>query len=170
MLDIAEWRRMKSVGELRFEQSLPVKQKKDSSYGKQMVRQRRKFAKLQLPKAVEANLPFKSVPKEDKKLRKKAGDYASETSKNISKAVTAVIKTERERAIDSALNRLHTVKIDKVRKNLANKKVKMAEKIRKEQKIQELRDAHTRENRKMKHVKQGKAEESKRKRMRLGEA
>ncbi|CAD7958470.1 unnamed protein product [Amoebophrya sp. A25] len=177
MLDISEWRRMKTIGELRFEQSLPaaapnnakgaLKRAEDSNYGKQLIRERRKFAKLQLPKSVESNLPFKTVPKLEMRTRKKADEWATEESKMINRAVTSLLKTDREHQVDSALQRLQTVKVDKLRKNTERRKAKTLEKVRKEEKIQALRDAHTKENRKAKYVKQGKEEEKKRKKMRL---
>ncbi len=164
MLDIEDWRRMKSAGELRFEQNLQIQHKKDSLYGKQLLRQRRKFSKLQLPKSVEANLPFKTVPKnESKKSMPKPGTE----SRKINKAVTAVIRTDEERKQRSLLDRLNVVRKDKVKKNKDHKKQKWAEKASKEAKIQALRDAHTRNNRKMKHVKAGQAEQKKREKLRL---
>eukprot|EP00392_Amoebophrya_sp_AT5.2_P003940 g3945.t1 len=166
MLDIAEWRRMKSTGELRFEQSLPAPVKKDSKYGKQLVRTRRKFQKLQLPKAVEANLPFKSVPKQERALKKPA-QYANRESRMINKEATAVIRSDYERQQRSLLDRLNVVRKDKVKKNKDAKAVKKAEKQKKEAKIQELRDKHTRDNRKTKHVKAGRAEMKKREKLQL---
>ena len=61
MLDVDGWRKMKTVGQLRYEQGLAVESNKDSAYGKQVVRKRKKFSKLKLPKRIEANLPFATM-------------------------------------------------------------------------------------------------------------
>ncbi|KAG3026906.1 Ribosome biogenesis protein [Phytophthora cactorum] len=63
---------MKTTYELRKEQKLAVPVNPDSLY-KPIVRTERKFSALKVPKKLQANLPFASKPKEDKKKGDKKG-------------------------------------------------------------------------------------------------
>uniref|UniRef100_A0AAV1UN84 Bms1-type G domain-containing protein n=1 Tax=Peronospora matthiolae TaxID=2874970 RepID=A0AAV1UN84_9STRA len=67
---------MKTTYELRKEQKLAVPVNPDSLY-KPIVRKERKFAALKVPKKLQADLPFASKPKEDKKKGVKKGYLAS---------------------------------------------------------------------------------------------
>ena len=63
------WRGMKTKAELQVETNTPIQVNPDSIY-KPIVRPERKFAKLHVPKAVEAALPYANKPKLDKKHKK----------------------------------------------------------------------------------------------------
>ncbi|CAI5722101.1 unnamed protein product [Peronospora effusa] len=67
---------MKTTYELRKAQKLAVPVNPDSLY-KPILRTERKFAALKVPKKLQANLPFASKPKEDKKKGVKKGYLAS---------------------------------------------------------------------------------------------
>ncbi|EEY64317.1 ribosome biogenesis protein BMS1 [Phytophthora infestans T30-4] len=67
---------MKTTYELRKEQKLAVPVNPDSLY-KPIVRTERKFSALKVSKKLQANLPFASKPKEDKKKGVKKGYLAS---------------------------------------------------------------------------------------------
>jgi ribosome biogenesis protein BMS1 len=64
----AGWRKMKTVGEMRRERNEPVPVNKDSLY-KPIERKPRQFNPLHVPKALQAQLPFASKPKLEKKRR-----------------------------------------------------------------------------------------------------
>lgn len=67
------WVGMKTTGQLRYERGLNVPQKQDSLYKPIERPEQRKFGKLRVPKALEAQLPFASMPKlEQKKSKTKA--------------------------------------------------------------------------------------------------
>ncbi|KAG7380277.1 Glycoside hydrolase 2 (Mannanase, beta-galactosidase) [Phytophthora pseudosyringae] len=67
---------MKTTYELRQQQKLAVPVNPDSLY-KPIVRKERKFSALKVPKKLQANLPFASKPKEDKKKGAKKGYLGS---------------------------------------------------------------------------------------------
>ncbi|KAL7684327.1 putative ribosome biogenesis protein Bms1/Tsr1 [Plasmopara halstedii] len=69
---------MKTTYELRKELKLAVPVNPDSLY-KPIVRTERQFAALKIPKKLQANLPFASKPKEDKKKGTTKGYLASRT-------------------------------------------------------------------------------------------
>ena len=171
MLDVPEWRKMKTMGQLKYELGLKAgNDKKDSEYGVQNVRTRRKFSKLTLPARIEQNLPFKTLPKQDGISGvRKTKTINNLMTKKIAKAATAVIRSDREREEVSLLNRLHTVKRERQRVVGENKVRKKMEKAKKDKHIQERRDAHTKENLKKGYREMGKEEMKKRKRLRLGE-
>ncbi len=166
MLDTADWRRMKTIGELRYENSLEVPQQKDSSYGQaQQTRGKRKFTALKLPKALEMNLPIKSMPKNDKPKNK----ARSATSEAINKETTSRvgIMSEEEHARNSFITRLNTVQHERKRSEHAKTAKKWDDKNKRAAYIQAKRDVHTAEAKKRGYVKTGMEEERKRKKMRL---
>merc|ERR1712194_399528 len=179
MVDVKEWRRLKTIGELRFERGLNLEWKKEAiqpyEYGAKPEEIQQKFTKLQLSERLETALPFKSKAKDEISLKygsglkhekakvdtiqkrhkeavKKSAKDPTEThsreikilekqlarrdqSRDINKAVTAVIKTDQEHREASLLTRLYTAKKEKERKNSLRKamkfegKQKMAAKI-----------------------------------------
>lgn len=64
-----EWTGMRTVAQLRREQGLPVPVNTDSVY-RPVERQPRVFNRLQVPRALQAALPFKSKPKLEKAQRR----------------------------------------------------------------------------------------------------
>ena len=99
-----EWRKMKTVGELRRErvESIPVN--KDSLY-KPIERQPRKFNPLRIPKALQKELPFASKPKDEKKQQKQS--YMDRR---------AVVMEPGERKVHTLMQRINTIRNDKAAK------------------------------------------------------
>ncbi|XP_015283963.1 PREDICTED: ribosome biogenesis protein BMS1 homolog, partial [Gekko japonicus] len=56
------WTGMKTTGQLRHEKGIRLKQNKDSLY-KEIVREKKHFNMLHIPKALQKALPFKNKPK-----------------------------------------------------------------------------------------------------------
>jgi ribosome biogenesis protein BMS1 len=156
VVDVKDWRPAKLIGQLRHEQGLAVPNNPDSEYGKQLVRAERKFNSLRIPKSLEAALPFKTKPKNDAKQ-----------SKNKMRRKTAIISSDRERQINSLLERLHVVRSEKRKLRAAASSKKKATKRVKDKFIQDKRDEHTKEAKKKRYVKEGKQEGQRRKAMRL---
>jgi len=155
VIDVPQWRPAKSIGQLRVEAGVPVPDKRDSNYGKQFVRAERRFNPLKISKRLQNSLPFDRVAKLQMKARKNLRDKA------------AVVPTDRERAVNSLLNRLYTVRKEKERiRTQANTKRKaLAEKRQKF--IQDKRDSHQKESKKLRYIKEGQEQSKKRQRLRL---
>jgi len=156
VIDVPQWRPAKLIGELRAQAGVLVPDKRDSQYGKQFVRPERRFNTLKIPKALESALPFKTKPKLDTKKRK-----------NDLRSKVAIVSTDRERAINSLMTRLHTVRKEKkrIRQDASRKKKELKEK--REQFIQDKRDANTAETKKKRYIKEGHQEKHRRKALRL---
>lgn len=154
VIDVAGWRPARLIGELRATQGALVPDKNDSKYGKQLVRPERKFNALQVPKSLQAALPFgakvkHSGKKAETKLEKKA----------------AIVSSERELAVNDLLDRLYTVRDEKQRvRTVSNAKRKKAKDVR-DKFIQDKRDAHKRESKKKRYIKEGQVAAKKRKAM-----
>lgn len=156
VVDVAQWRPARLIGELRATNGMAVPNKTDSQYGKKLVRAERKFNPLKVPKALEASLPFKSKPKnESKKKKNKLGKKA------------AVVSSDHERAVNSLISRLYTVRKEKHRIRQDTKTKKKAIKEKREQFIVDKREVVSKEIRKKRYIKQGNEEVQKRKKMRL---
>jgi len=155
VIDVPHWRPAKSIGQLRVEAGVPVPDRRDSNYGKQFVRAERKFNSLKLSKRLQTSLPFDKVAKLQTKKRKNLRDKA------------AVVPTEHERAVNVLLSRLHTVRKEKerVRTQANTKRRALADKRQKF--IQDKRDAHQRESKKLRYIKEGQEQAKKRQRLRL---
>merc|ERR1711974_397924 len=97
---------------------------------------------------LEKALPWKTKPKLTPKKKK-----------NPLRKKAAIVATEREHQVNSLLNRLQTVRKEKhrIRKEASAKK----------KKVQEKRDAVTKEQKKKRYIKQGQQEVQRRKAMRL---
>lgn len=156
VVDAREWRPARLIGELRAVAGVVVPNRADSQYGKQYVRPERKFNPLRIPKQLEAALPFKTKPKNDKKRRK-----------NPLREKAAVVSSEREHAVNSLLQRLYTVQKQKRRIRVAANARKKAIKDKREQFVQDKREAHTKETRKKRYIKEGRTEATRRKAMKL---
>mmetsp|Transcript_89612 Transcript_89612/g.253996 ORF Transcript_89612/g.253996 Transcript_89612/m.253996 type:complete len:1065 (+) Transcript_89612:195-3389(+) len=156
VLDVKGWRPVRLIGELRANAGVPVPNNKNSQYGAQIVRPDRKFNPLKVPSSLEQSLPFTSKrvsapTKKMKPLRKK----------------TAVVSSDHEKAINSLLTRLRTVRNEKARLRTAANAKKKATKETHDKFIQAKRDEVTAETRKKRYIKQGQQEQRRRKVMRL---
>jgi len=155
VIDVPQWRPAKSIGQLRVEAGVPVPDKRDSNYGKQFVRAERKFNPLKLSKRLQNSLPFDVQKKLQAKKRTNLRDKA------------AVVPTDREQAVNSLLSRLYTVRKEKesIRTQANTKRKTLAEKRQKF--IQDKRDAHQKESKKLRYMKEGQEQAKKRQRLRL---
>ncbi|XP_030309268.1 ribosome biogenesis protein BMS1 homolog [Calypte anna] len=120
------WSGMKTTGQLRHEQGIKVKQNKDSLY-KPIVREKRHFNKLHIPKALQKALPFKNKPKTVEKKGKTPRDQWR----------PAVIREPHEKKISALLSALSTVNNYKVRKAKMKHKEQLKEYLKVKQKEDE---------------------------------
>ena len=95
---------MKTVGQLRFEQSLPIPVNPDSIY-KPIERQKRVFNKLQIPKALQQALPFKSKPKLEKSRNRETLERRR-----------AVVQDKEEKKLTTMVQQLNTIRNEKMAK------------------------------------------------------
>ncbi|KAI7870125.1 hypothetical protein BDF14DRAFT_1774923 [Spinellus fusiger] len=99
-----EWQGMRLTGQVRREQQLRAPQNVDSVY-KPIERKERRFNTLKIPKALQAELPFASKPKQ-----------ASPQSRKSYAAKRAVILEPEEKKIYTLMQQLNTLRNDKSRK------------------------------------------------------
>ncbi|NWI61551.1 BMS1 protein, partial [Calyptomena viridis] len=119
------WSGMKTTGQLRYERGIKLKQNKDSLY-KPIVREKRHFNKLHIPKALQKALPFKNKPKNLEKKGKTPKDQWR----------PAVIREPHEKKISALLSALSTVNNYKIRKA----KVRHQEQLKEYLKVKQKED------------------------------
>ncbi|CDH50760.1 gtp binding protein [Lichtheimia corymbifera JMRC:FSU:9682] len=119
-----EWRGMRLTGEVRRELSMHAPQNIDSVY-KPIERKTRRFNTLKIPKALQAELPFSSKPKQLKAQRKKT--YA---------AKRAVLLEPEEKKVYTMMQQLNSLRKDKERKRKAKDMERRAENIKKKAKLE----------------------------------
>ncbi|NXJ62009.1 BMS1 protein, partial [Rostratula benghalensis] len=119
------WSGMKTTGQLRHERGIKLKQNKDSLYTP-IVREKRHFNKLHIPKALQKALPFKNKPKNLEKKGKTPKDQWR----------PAVIREPHEKKISALLSALSTVNNYKIRKA----KVKHREQLKEYLKVKQKED------------------------------
>ncbi|KFP18557.1 Ribosome biogenesis protein BMS1, partial [Egretta garzetta] len=119
------WSGMKTTGQLRHERGIKLKQNKDSLY-KPIVREKRHFNKLHIPKALQKALPFKNKPKNFEKKGKTPKDQWR----------PAVIREPHEKKISALLSALSTVNNYKIKKA----KVKHREQLKEYLKVKQKED------------------------------
>jgi len=156
VIDVAGWRRARLIGELRADQGVAVPHNPDSNYGPQIVRPERAFNPLRIPTSLQRALPF--AAKTRLEAKRPQGPFASET---------AIIPSEREKAINHLLNKLRVVREERMQLRKETSDKKKAIKAKQAEFVQKLRAGHEKENRKKRHIKEGQAEKSKRKALRL---
>ncbi|XP_025936201.1 ribosome biogenesis protein BMS1 homolog [Apteryx rowi] len=120
------WRGMKTTGQLRQERGIKLKQNKDSLY-KPIVREKRHFNKLHIPKALQKALPFKNKPKNLEKKGKTPKDQWR----------PAVIREPHERKISALLSALSTVNNYKIKKAKVKHRQQLKEYLKVKQKEEE---------------------------------
>lgn len=99
------WSGMRTTGQLRLALGVQLKPNKDSLY-KPIVRQRKHFNSLHIPKALQKALPFRNKPKTQAKASKVPKDRLR----------PAVVREPHERKVLALLDALNTVHGHKVRK------------------------------------------------------
>ncbi|XP_072196789.1 ribosome biogenesis protein BMS1 homolog isoform X2 [Excalfactoria chinensis] len=120
------WCGMRTTGQLRHERGIKLKQNKDSLY-KPIVREKRHFNKLHIPKALQKALPFKNKPKN---LEKKG-----KTPKDLQRP--AVIREPHEKKISALLDALSTVNNYKIKKAKVKHRQQVKEFVKFKQKEEE---------------------------------
>ncbi|NWI12700.1 BMS1 protein, partial [Crypturellus soui] len=120
------WRGMKTTGQLRQERGIKLKQNKDSLY-KPIVREKRHFNKLHIPKALQKALPFKNKPKNLEKKGKTPRDQWR----------PAVIREPHERRISALITALSTVNNYKMKKAKVKHRQQVKEYLKVKQKEEE---------------------------------
>ncbi|KAJ3190155.1 Glycoside hydrolase 2 (Mannanase, beta-galactosidase) [Gaertneriomyces sp. JEL0708] len=140
-----DWNGMRTVGKLRRDEGLLVPMNADSQY-KPIERQNRKFNKLQVPKALQADLPFATKPKLHKKL-----------SKPTLMTRRAVVLEPQEKKVVQLIQAINTLKHEKDRKRKEKqveqrakylKKKGAEEEITKEKKKEKMKDFYRTEGKK----------------------
>ncbi|XP_039337571.1 ribosome biogenesis protein BMS1 homolog isoform X2 [Mauremys reevesii] len=120
------WTGMKTTGQLRHELGIRLKQKKDSLY-KPIVREKKHFNKLHIPKALQKALPFKNKPKNHEKKAKPTKDQWR----------PAVIREPHEKKISALLTALGTVHSYKIKKAKLNHRQHLKDYLKRKHKEEE---------------------------------
>ncbi|KAJ6661649.1 hypothetical protein lerEdw1_013888 [Lerista edwardsae] len=120
------WVGMKTTGQLRHEKGIRLKQNKDSLY-KLIVREKKHFNKLHIPKALQKALPFKNKPK----IQEGKGKVPKDRWR------PAVIREPHEKKIASLLTALSTVHSYKLKKAKVKHRQQLKEHIKVKQKEEE---------------------------------
>ncbi|XP_021107272.1 ribosome biogenesis protein BMS1 homolog isoform X2 [Heterocephalus glaber] len=128
------WSGMRTTGQLRLDHGIKLKANKDSLY-KPILRQKKHFNSLHIPKALQKALPFKNKPK----LQAKAGKVPRD------KWRPAVIREPHERKILALLDALSTVNSQKLKKakeqrHLHNKEHARVKQKEEEEKLKRQKD------------------------------
>ncbi|CAE7375608.1 bms1, partial [Symbiodinium necroappetens] len=154
VIDVPNWRPARLIGELRASQGIPVPDNQDSHYGRQLVRPERRFNAVQVPRSLQASLPFKAKTR-----------YLPKSRKTGLAKKAAIVSSEREKAVNALLHRLYTIRKEKARvRQEASSRRKKAKEV-KDKFIQDKRDAHQKESRKLRYKKEGQKVAQKRKAM-----
>ncbi|POM59373.1 Arf-GAP with GTPase, ANK repeat and PH domain containing hypothetical protein 9 [Phytophthora palmivora] len=136
---------MKTTYELRKEQKLAVPVNPDSLY-KPIVRTERKFSALKVPKKLQANLPFASKPKEDKKKGAKKGYLASR----------AVVLEPEEKKKYGFMLRVNTVRRDREATRKERQSQRNAENLKRKQREEKQFEGVHKAEKKAKYRAEGK--------------
>uniref|UniRef100_A0A2K5CQM9 BMS1 ribosome biosis factor n=1 Tax=Aotus nancymaae TaxID=37293 RepID=A0A2K5CQM9_AOTNA len=128
------WSGMRTTGQLRLAHGIRLKANKDSLY-KPILRQKKHFNSLHIPKALQKALPFKNKPK----TQAKAGKVLKDRQR------PAVICESHERKILALLDALSTVHSQKMKKakeqrHLHNKEHFRAKQKEEEEKLKRQKD------------------------------
>ncbi|CAK7302625.1 Ribosome biogenesis protein BMS1 homolog [Vulpes lagopus] len=128
------WSGMRTTGQLRLAHGVKLKPNKDSLY-KPIVRQKKHFNSLHIPKALQKSLPFKNKPK----TQAKAGKIPKDRRR------PAVIREPHERKILALLDALSTVHSQKMKKakeqrHLHNKEHYKVKQKEEEEKLKRQKD------------------------------
>uniref|UniRef100_A0A8D2CSY9 BMS1 ribosome biosis factor n=1 Tax=Sciurus vulgaris TaxID=55149 RepID=A0A8D2CSY9_SCIVU len=120
------WSGMRTTGQLRLAHGIKLKPSKDSLY-KPILRQKKHFNSLHIPKALQKALPFKNKPK----TQAKAGKVPKDRMR------PAVIREPHERKILALLDALSTVHSQKMKKAKEQRHLHNKEHVKMKQKEEE---------------------------------
>ena len=141
-----DWIGMRTVGQIRYDNQMAIPVNPDSIY-KPIVRKKRVFNKLQIPKALQQALPFKSKPKLEPSRKRKTLEQKR-----------AVVQDKEEKKMTTMVQQLNTIRNEKMAKRKAQQEVRRAVKAKKDAKDNEWRSALEKERKKSKYREEGKAE------------
>jgi len=117
MINDHRQRLMRTTAELREDLGIEPEEKKDSEY-KEIVREKKLFAPLIVPKSIMANLPFKAKEKvkeiESKEVHKKETKNLLKSLSLPSEKPLKVLLNEKEKKVYAMIQRLNTLKNIKV--------------------------------------------------------
>ncbi|XP_022765573.1 ribosome biogenesis protein BMS1 homolog isoform X2 [Durio zibethinus] len=149
------WQGMKTVAELRREHNLPIPVNKDSLY-KPIERKPRKFNPFVIPKALQADLPFESKPKN-----------IPHRERPLLEDRRAVVMEPHERKVHALVQHLQLIRNDKMKKRKLKEEQKRTEVEAQRAKDEQLLRKRRREERQERYREQDKL---KKKMRRLAEA
>ena len=144
-----KWTGMRTVGQLRHERSIPIPVNADSIY-KPIDRPARVFNRLQVPKALQAALPYKSKPKIEAPRKRETLEQRR-----------AVVMEPEEKRLATLVQQLNTIRNDKAAKAREKAAVKRAARAKDLAKEQTWRSALQKETRKKRYREEGQAEKRK---------
>ncbi|RCK55765.1 Ribosome biogenesis protein BMS1 [Candida viswanathii] len=140
----SEWKGMRLTGQVRAEANIATPLNNDSQY-KKVERVERRFNPLKVPKAIQAELPFKSQIHAMKPQSKKT--YMSKR---------AVVLGGEEKKARDLMQKINTIRKEKDSKRKVKKDEKFKEKLKKMAKVEEFRKEKERERKKEFFSKEGK--------------
>ncbi|KAM9984186.1 hypothetical protein ACTFIZ_003891 [Dictyostelium cf. discoideum] len=135
------WEGMKTVGQLRFENNLSAPVKKDSSYQGKIERDQKKFKELRIPNKLQSQLPFDLKPK-GTKIIKNSDDALLSSRVNIIEP--------HEKQVADLMRRLESIKNKKIEKEQQRRQEFQDERIKKQSKIDVLKEKKQKETKKRK--------------------
>ncbi|XVE90901.1 hypothetical protein DITRI_Ditri20bG0113500 [Diplodiscus trichospermus] len=138
------WQGMKTIAELRREHGLPIPVNKDSLY-KTIERKPRKFNPLVIPKALQADLPFESKPKN-----------IPHRKRPLLEDRRAVVMEPHERKVHTLVQHLQLIRNDKMKKRKLKDEQKRKELEAQRAKDEQLLRKRRREERQEKYREQDK--------------
>jgi ribosome biogenesis protein BMS1 len=144
-----KWLGMRTVGQLRHERSIPIPVNPDSIY-KPIERPARVFHKLQVPKQLQAQLPYKSKPK-----------IESARKRETLEQKRAVVMDAEEKKLATLVQQLNTIRNDRSVKAKAKAAVKRAARAKETAKEEAWRATLQKETRKKRYREEGQAEKRK---------
>eukprot|EP00958_Prasinococcus_capsulatus_P016412 scaffold1809_cov386-Prasinococcus_capsulatus_cf.AAC.41 len=140
------WQGMRTTGQVRQAMNIPIPTEKDSLY-KPIERVPRKFNALQVPRRLQADLPFKSKPKVELPRKKKTLEQKR-----------AVVLEPEERKAVTLLQQLNTIRKDKAKKRHLQQEARKEARAKLAAKDTAAISAATRELKKKRWAIQGMAE------------
>ena len=144
-----KWLGMRTVGQLRHERAIPIPVNPDSIY-KPIERPARVFHKLQVPKQLQAQLPYRSKPKIEPKRKRETLEQKR-----------AVVMDAEEKKLATLVQQLNTIRNDRSVKARAKAAVKRAARAKETAKEEAWRMTLQKETRKKRYREEGQAEKRK---------
>jgi len=141
--DKASWQGMRLTGQIRRDEGVPAAYNPDSEY-RPIERKPRRFNPLQVPKSLQAALPFASKPKLLSKQKKPGLDQRR-----------AVALDSQERKVYSLMQQLHTIRKEKEQKRRVKTQASRAEYLKKKAKEAEVTHDKRKERAKEAYAREG---------------